>query len=234
MVKILNLNIWNYNHFEERKSKIINFIKKHNPDVVVLQEVRDHVKFNKKGDDQSKQLNRELNYPYLVYYPVTDKRKERPEKYKELCIEGTAILSKFKILNVREEMLAKHKEDRYNCGNLHVKIKAEKTFDLIAVHFSNSDLFSLLHLIETLKYVKEKKIKPILIGDFNIKHPEYLSQAIYGNYVSSYDYKKYLSYPAANYTLDYVVIPKEFKFKSLKCLGRGLSDHMALLTEVDL
>ena len=73
-----------------------------------------------------------------------------------------------------------------------------------------------------------------MIGDFNIKHPEYLSQAIYGNYVSSYDYKKYLSYPAANYTLDYVVIPKEFKFKSLKCLGKGLSDHMALLAEVKL
>jgi len=234
MVKILNLNIYNYNNFEERKPKIIDFVKKHNPDLVVLQEVRDDVKFNKKGDNQAKQLNRELNYPYLIYYPVTDKRKERPEKYDSFCIEGTAILSKFKILKVEENKLKKHEDDRYTCGNLYFKIKAEKVIDLIAVHFSNSDLFSLLHLIETLKYTKKKRIKPIILGDFNIRHPEYLSETIYDDYLSSYDYKKYLSYPPAKYTLDYIVIPKEFKFKFLKCLGKGLSDHMALLTEIKL
>jgi endonuclease/exonuclease/phosphatase family metal-dependent hydrolase len=234
MVKILNLNIWNYTNFEERKPKIIKFIKKHDPDIVVLQEVRDDAKFNKKGDHQAKQLNAELNFPYTSYYSVTDKRKERPEKYDQFCIEGSAVLSKFKILNVEKKKLAKHPEDRYTCGNLHLRVKAEKVLDLIVVHFSNRDLFSLLHLIETMKYTREKKIRPIIVGDFNIKHPEYLSQMIYGDYTSSYDYKKYLSYPPANYTLDYVVIPKEFKFKSLKCLGKGLSDHMALLAEVKL
>ena len=57
MVKVLNLNLWNYNNFEERKPKIIAFIKKHNPDIIVFQEVRDDLQFNKKGNNQAKQLN---------------------------------------------------------------------------------------------------------------------------------------------------------------------------------
>src|SRR3989344_9682137 len=106
-MKILNLNLWNYNNFDSRKSKIIKFIKKNNPDLVTLQEVRDDIKFNKKGNNQAKQLNRELNYPYYEFYPVTDKRKERPKKYKNYCIEGIAILSKFPILKVERKKLKK-------------------------------------------------------------------------------------------------------------------------------
>jgi len=234
MVKILNPNLFNYNNFEKRKPKIIKFIKKHDPDIIVLQEVRDTIEFNEKGNNQAKQLNKELQYPHLIFYPITDKRKERPEKYKKFCIEGTAVLSKFEILKVEKRKLKKQKEDRYTCGNLHLKIKAERIIDLIAVHFSNTDLFSLLHLIETLKYSRKKKINSIIVGDFNIRHPEYLSDLIEGEYSSSYNYKKYLSYPPANYTLDYIVIPKKFKFKSLKCLGKNLSDHKALIAEIKL
>ena len=101
-MKILNLNIWNYNNFDIRKPKIIRFIKKQNPDIITLQEVRDDVQFNKKGDNQVKQLNRELNYPYYEFYPVSDKQKERPEKYKKYCVEGTAVLSKYPIIKVEK------------------------------------------------------------------------------------------------------------------------------------
>jgi len=234
MVKILNLNLWNYNNFEHRRPKIIKFIKKQNPDVIVLQEVRDDPQFNKKGDNQAKQLNRELGYPHLVFYPVTDKHKERPEKYKTYCMEGIAILSRFPILKIEKRKLKKHEEDIYTCGNLYVRIKAQKIFDLIAVHFSNRDLFSLLHLIETLKYIKKKKIRPMIVGDFNIRHPDYLHDLTEENYKSSMQYKRYLSYPPANYTLDYILIPKNFKFKSFHCLGNGLSDHKALVADIKL
>ncbi|MBT4257855.1 endonuclease/exonuclease/phosphatase family protein [archaeon] len=232
MVKILNLNLFNYVDFDKRKPKIIKFIKKHDPDIIVFQEVRDDLEFNKKGDNQLKQLNRELNYPHSIFYPVTDKRKERPGKYKKPCIEGTGILSKFKILKSEKKKLKKHEEDIYNCGNLYLKIKAEKVIDLIVVHFSNRDLFSLLHLIETLKEIKKRKINPIIVGDFNMRHPEYLRDLTEEKYKISYYYKKYISYPAAKYTLDYIVIPKKYKFKSFKCLGKGLSDHKALVAEV--
>ena len=234
MVKILNLNLWNYNEFNTRKPKIINCIKRQNPDIIAFQEIRDDIQFNKKGDNQAKQLNRELKYPYYEFYPVTDKRKERPEKYKNYCIEGTAVLSKFPILKVEKNKLEKQEEDRYTCGNLYVQIKAEKIIDIIVVHFSNTDLYSLLHLLETLKYIKEKKIKPIILGDFNIRHPDWLHDITEEEYLSSMKYKKYISYPPAKYTLDYILIPKKFKFKSFDCLGENLSDHKVLIAEINV
>src|SRR3989344_7733486 len=208
-LKMLNLNIWKYNKWNERRPKIVKFIKKHNPDVVALQEVRDDIQFNKKGDNQAKQLNRELNYPYYAFYPVTDKQRERPEKYKNYCIEGTAILSKFPIIKVERKKLQKHKQDRYTCGNLYIKIKAEKIIDLIIVHFSNSNYFSLLHLLETLKDVKKRGIKPIIIGDFNIIDSYVLHELTENEFHSSLKFKKYVSYPAKNETLDYILIPKK-------------------------
>jgi len=235
MVKVLDLNLWNYNKFEKRKPKIIAFIKKHNPDIIVLQEVRDDLQFNKKGNNQAKQLNEELGYPHLVFYAVTDKRKERPEKYKLLCTEGTAILSKFPILKTEKKMLKKHKDDRYYCGNLFFQIQAnKKKIDFIAVHFSPNELFSLLHLIETLKFAKERKIKPIIIGDFNIINFNVLHDVIFDEYKSSLQKKKYISYPKGKFTLDYILIPKEYKFKTFKCEGTNLSDHKALIAEISV
>jgi len=231
-LKMLNLNIWNYNKWNERRPKIVKFIKKHNPDVVALQEVRDDIQFNKKGYNQAKQLNKELKYPYSEFYPITDKKKERPEKYKGYCIEGIAVFSKFPIVKVEKVKLKKEKEDRYTCGNLYVKIRAEKVIDLIVVHFSNSTLFSSLHLIETLKWIKAKKINPIIVGDFNIIHPEWLKDMTKNEYLSSMTYKKYLSYPPANYTLDYILIPKDYKFKLFECVNEHLSDHLALIAKI--
>lgn len=233
-LKILNLNIWNYNKWKERKPKIIKFIKKENPDIVTFQEIRDDIEFNKKGDNQAKQLNRGLNFPYYAFYQTTDKRKERPEKYKHYCIEGTALLSKFPILKIERELLKKQPDDRYTCGNLYVKIKANKIVDIVVVHFSNSDLFSKLHLIETLKQIRKKKIKPIIIGDFNMWRQNWLNKLTKKDYQSSIKYKKYISYPHNNWTLDYILIPKNLKFKSFKCTGKGLSDHRVLIAEVEI
>lgn len=234
-LKILNLNIWNYTNFQERKPKIINFIKKNNPDVIVLQEVRDDIQFNKKGDNQAKQLNKELNYPEYAFYPVADKQKERPEKYKNYCIEGTAILSKFPIVKTEKIKLKKHPEDRYSSGNLYVQIKTErKVVDILGVHFSNSDLFSLLHLIETLKWINNRKIKPIIVGDFNMWHNDWLNDLTEENYTSSMKFKEYISYPLRKWTLDYILIPKNFKFKSFECVEEELSDHRALTAEINI
>jgi len=116
-LKILNLNIWNYNNWEDRYPKIIQYIKKNNPDIITLQEVRDDVMFNKKGNNQAKQINKKLNYPYQAFSFGADKQKERPEKYKNYCIEGTAVLSKFPILKIEKKALQKHKDDRYSCEN---------------------------------------------------------------------------------------------------------------------
>jgi endonuclease/exonuclease/phosphatase family metal-dependent hydrolase len=234
-LNILNLNIWNYNDWEKRKPKIISFIKKKCPDVIVLQEIRDDKKFNKKGHNQAKQLNEELKYPNLVFYPVTNKRKERPSQYKRYCIEGTAVLSKFPIIKTERKMLKKHKEDIYNCGNLYFQVQVKKKkIDFVAVHFSNSELTSLLHFIETLKYIEKKKINPIIVGDFNMFDFNLLKDLTGKKWISSRDFKKYISYPARKWALDYILIPKEYMFKSFICEGTKISDHRALIAEVEI
>jgi endonuclease/exonuclease/phosphatase family metal-dependent hydrolase len=233
-MKIFNLNLWNYTDWKKREPKIIKAIREYKPDILVFQEVRDDVRFNKKGDNQLKQLNRVLRYPYSAFYQIADKRKGFPEKYKQYCVEGTGILSNFPILKIEKKQLKKHKDDKYICGNLYVRIKAERPVDILAVHFSNTDLFSKLHLIETLKYIRAKKIKTIIIGDFNIRHQNILHKLTRKDYKSSIKYKKYISYPPRKWSLDYLLIPKEFKFKSFKCEGKGLSDHKALIAEVEI
>ena len=234
-LKILNLNIWNYNNWEARMPRILKFIQKHNPDIVVLQEIRDDLRFNKKGYNQAKQLNKELNYPHHSFYIISDKRKERPEQYDRYCVEGIAILSKFPIIRTKKRMLKKHLLDRYSCGNLYVQLKIKnKKVDLLGVHFSNSELTSLLHLIETLKNLKKDKTNPIIVGDFNMFDFELLRDLTGENFTSSRDYKKYVSYPAKKWALDYILIPKKYKFKSFKCEGTNISDHRALIAEVKL
>src|SRR3989304_6320359 len=152
-LKILNLNIWNYNKWNERRPRIVKFIKKHNPEIVVLQEVRDDIRFNKKGYHQAKQLNEKLKYPFIIFSKSTDKKKEWPERYNKYCVEGTAIMSKYPIFGVKNKTLKKHKRDRYGCTNLYFTIKAEKIIDFVAVHFSPNELFSSLHLKKTLDYI---------------------------------------------------------------------------------
>lgn len=234
IIKIFDLNLWNYTNWKSRKPKIIAAIKKYNPDIINFQEIRDDVRFNRKGDNQLKQLNRILKYPYSAFFPGEDKHKTRPEKYPKYCIEGTGILSKFPILKTKTIKLKKHPKDVHTCENGYAKIKAEKTFDLMSVHFSNTNLFSRLHLIETLKWIKSKKLKPIILGDFNMWRQNLLHKLTGKDYNSSIRYKKYLSYPMRKWSLDYILIPKEFEFKSFKCLNEKLSDHRALLAEVKI
>jgi len=233
-LKILNLNIFNYVDFEKRKPRIIQFIRKHNPDIITFQEIRDDVVFNKKGDNQAKQLNRELHYPYYAFCSVTDKRKERPERYKRYCIEGSALLSKFPIIKAEKKQLKQQKEDIHAHGILYARIKAEKIVDIAVIHFSNNNLFSLLHLIETMKYLKKRKLKPIMAGDFNMYHSDWLDELTEEDYKSSMNFRKYISYPHNKYTLDYILIPKKFRFKSFRCEGKGLSDHKALIAEIEI
>ncbi|MFA5992701.1 MAG: endonuclease/exonuclease/phosphatase family protein [Candidatus Pacearchaeota archaeon] len=234
-MKLLNLNIYNYNNWQERKPKIIKFIKKEKPDIVTFQEIRDDIQFNNKGDNQAKQLNRALKYPYYAFYQTTDKHKERPEKYDHYCVEGTALLSKFPIIKNEKVKLKKHPKDIYYCGNHYVKIKIDnKIIDVLVVHFSNSDLFSKLHLIETMNQIRKKKIKPIIVGDFNMWHTDWLKKLIGKEYTNSFIFKKYISYPPRKWVLDYIVIPKNYKFKSFKCIGKGLSDHRVLVAEVEV
>jgi endonuclease/exonuclease/phosphatase family metal-dependent hydrolase len=227
-MKILNLNLWNYNNWEERKPLIADFIEKRNPDIITMQEVRDDLRFNPKGNNQAKQINNLLNYPYFKFIKTMDVNKvnnlDNPP-----CYEGLAVLSKHPIIKSQKFALKKHPEDKFTRAILWVKIK---DLDLINVHYSPDDLFSKLHLEETLEFAKRNNIRPVIIGDFNIRHPNIVEEVIGTEYVSTRSLKKYISYPPAEYTLDYALVPKGIELKSFSCVGNNISDHKSLIIEI--
>lgn len=227
-MKILNLNLWNYNNFDERKPRIVDFIKEHNPDIVTMQEVRDDLRYNSEGDNQAFQINKLLKYPHHIFIQSMDVNKvnnlDNPP-----CYEGLAILSKTPYLKSKKFSLRQHPDDKFTRAILWVKLKE---FDLFTVHFSPDDLFSKLHLQETLDIAKRNNIKPIIIGDFNIRHPNIVEEVIGDDYISTRSIRKYISYPPANYTLDYALVPKGVEIKKFSCLGNNISDHKSLIVEV--
>ena len=241
MVLIMNLNIWNYNKFDIRKKLIVNFIKKHNPDIINFQEIRDDSRRDRKGDNQLKQLNRLLKYPYMKFFETMDvnvvNKKLNDSKYdasNPRVKEGVAILSKFKILKSKGFKLAQHQKDAYTRGILWAKIKAEQNIDVIVVHYSANDLFSKLHLKETLDFAQANSIYPIIIGDFNIRKIKIAHQLASKNFIVSRDKFEYYSFPNKKETLDYILIPKNYLFKKFQAIGHKISDHKALLADIQI
>lgn len=231
-MKILNLNLWNYNNFDKRKSNIIKFIKNHNPDIVTFQEVRDDLRFNSKGNNQAKLLNKILGFKHCIFRKTMNVNQINNTPKNPDCFEGLAILSNIPVLEVKKKKLKQYPDDKFTRGILHIKIKNNQLKDIFVVHYSPNDLFSKLHLQETLDYAKKLDIKPLIIGDFNIRYPKIIYDLIDENYVCSRQIKRYISYPPAKYTLDYFVIPTNIKLKSFECLGSNISDHKALLLEI--
>lgn len=242
MLKILNLNIWGYNKFDKRKKLIVDLIKKENPDVVAFQEIRDDSRFNKKGNNQLLQLNELLKYPYSCFAEAMDVNQVNKNLNDPLydasnprVREGVALLSKFPLISHKRKKLKQHPNDKYTRAILCAKLKYKnKKIDVFVVHFSADDLFSKLHLEETLKYAKNKKINPIIIGDFNIRYPEILNKVIGKDYTSSRQIKNYISYPPAKYTLDYILIPKMYKFRKFYLINNKVSDHKAIVGEIEV
>jgi len=239
VIKILNLNLWGYNDFDKRQKFIIDFIKNHDPDIITLQEVRDDSRHNKIGDNQLKQLNRSLKYEYSKFFETTDanyvNKITNDPKYdpsEPRVREGLGILSKQKIIESKGFILNQHKKDGYPRGILWARLA--NNIDLVAVHYSFNDLFSKLHLEETLRIIKENQLRPIIAGDFNILDQKIINDLVSNDYRISSNEFSYVSYPPKNETLDYILIPKPYKFKSFQCIGMDLSDHKALLAEIEI
>lgn len=231
-LRLMTLNIGNYHHFNTRKNKIIKFIKKQEPDIVAFQEIRDDYGRNKPGYHQLRQLNKGLNYPFQYFLPTMDiNRIKRKDDYHP-CLEGIGILSRKQLRRVVEKKLQQHPDDKHSRSILWVKMQVKKNLDFFIVHFSPHDLFSALHLKETLRYAKSQRIKPIIIGDFNIKYPRQLLRRLRRGYQVSTQIVPYLSFPSENMTLDYIAIPSNISFDEVLCSGDNLSDHRALLATI--
>jgi endonuclease/exonuclease/phosphatase family metal-dependent hydrolase len=231
--KVITLNIWNYNRFDERKQRIIDFLREEDADVVALQEIRDDARFNVEGEHQAKQLNDALNYPFIVFESMMDLNEIDKTPLLPRRVEGLALLSKHPVTSHSMIPLASHPDDKFQRKILHCRadINGHHT-DFVVVHFSPHELFSELHLVETLRLVEHNNWRAVILGDFNIHDHGVLLRQIDGKLISSFSHTPYVSLPSRQWTLDYVLIPPEYRFESVRASKEGLSDHRGVITRI--
>jgi len=155
---------------------------------------------------------------------------------------GFGMLAKYPIKHSKVVILPSIEKDK-KFGFMHVVAKTKKgTLDLINVHFENTDKGSKEHLRKTLKWCKERGIKPIIAGDFNMKNYKDIKEISENDYQISYIFKKYKSFMPTEFsynkvpiTLDYIISHKDkFEMKDIVCFNNDISDHNAVIAKIKI
>ena len=239
-IKTLTLNIWRYYEWEERKQKTLDFLNKENADIIFLQEVASSEKSNWKN--QVEEINEELNYSDASYSNMAKMVKWHGEAIDYEMHYGLGIISKYKIKKsqfVKVKPVLKEKD----FGFLHVVLETPGgEIDVLSVHYENTDEGAKAQLKETLDWCKEKNIKPIIAGDFNIKITENVLELANEEYEISYLVEQYKSFMPTKHsnnskpiTLDYIIAHKEkFEINDVNCIEETPSDHRPVIALIKL
>lgn len=228
-LKFISLNLAGYKNWKSRQQKIIEFINKTDPDVVLLQEVRfDPQEF---AYSQSILINKLLEKA-SPYTQTTVSRFYQPNAGSAYR-EGLATLSKYPIISSESLVLTKRPDDKHSriIQNIDLTIGGHQV-KLANIHLSNNK-YSSEQLRELLDIFSSRQESRIIAGDFNIFNLEEEKDSYAQSYISSTELKKYISFPAENLTLDYVLAPKKFAIYSFET-HEGLSDHNALAFTIEL
>ena len=150
------ISSWNVNSIRARILNVQEYLKKFDPDVVLVQEI--------KTQDET--------------YPYDDVKKIKYESYVfgQKSYNGVAILSKKNLDNIQKDIFKdKNKQSRIITADLKHK---SKTIKLINIYTPNGNpvdtekytykLYWLESLIKKLKAYLKKKENIIIGGDFNI------------------------------------------------------------------
>jgi len=245
-IKIATINIWRYYDWEVRKPRILSFIKREKPDIVLLQECCDDEKFKKFGENQAEELNKELHYKNCIYHPVVKLEKWFREPLNRMAHMGLGILTNISLIESELNLLKVYPEngDKRQEGAQRVKLNFNNNkIDIINVHFANNDKSSVLQLREVINNAKDKNIYPIIGGDFNIIIFQDIIDEADEEFDISYKIKKYISFPPTKFsnnkepvTLDYLIAHKNrFRMEKVTCFeDEEISDHKPLIVEIAL
>jgi endonuclease/exonuclease/phosphatase family metal-dependent hydrolase len=241
-MKILTTNIWRYYEWEKRKKKVINFFKEQDADIIFLQEAAYDERKKEMWANQVEEINKKLNYRDSAYGNLIRMKKWHGKEIDWIMFYGFGILSKYPIKN-SEVVILPHIEKKKDFGFMHTTIKTPHgEIDLINVHLENTDKGSKEQLKQALQWCKDKGIKPIIAGDFNMKIIENLRELAAEDYNISYLIKKYISFMPTNFshndapiTLDYILShKKKFEMKNIECINNDISDHNPVLAEIKI
>jgi endonuclease/exonuclease/phosphatase family metal-dependent hydrolase len=196
MLKLMTLNLWCYFDWENRKDNIKSVIKRLEPDIIAFQEVQTNRSFSPWS--QSDLIADDCDFKYRVFAP-TYRRTGQIDKDGGMTQEvsfGLALISKYPIISSETHFLRRHPDYDEACSVLFTKLNINnQEVDICNVHFGNSDLFSDLHLKELMDLCNDRKIKPIILGDFNNFHLDIYANNILQKYSSSADNYNYESMP---------------------------------------
>jgi len=234
MIKLMTLNLWGYEQWDAREKAVLSLMKRQSPDIIALQEVRFDA--TKALISQAAYLAREGGFPYVIYTPsFREGRHPRQRTLIEGYSHGLALLSKHPIVSSELYLLSQGVNFYEPYSTLFATIGIDgQMIDICNVHFGNTDQESSEHLEELVKLCVSRGNQPIIMGDFNIfKLSEYSNNALLGSYTLSSDKLEYISIPKNNVTLDYVAIPEKYYFKSVTCPEDEVSDHRAVVAEIE-
>ncbi|MGI8968460.1 MAG: endonuclease/exonuclease/phosphatase family protein [Chloroflexota bacterium] len=165
-MKCMTFNVWNYAHnWPRRRAILAELIRRHNPDVAVLQETRHDFRFER-GKGQGEQLAELTGYHLTwrvgqVYVPLLR------------VDEGLSILSRQKpdsIMSCRLSRLPREREDGSQRVCLGIATQIEGTeVHIYTSHFSLSEQARIRNALEVSRFVRQQSggTPSILMGDLN-------------------------------------------------------------------
>tara|TARA_Y100001970_G_C14217199_1_gene850375 strand:- start:474 stop:1250 length:777 start_codon:yes stop_codon:yes gene_type:complete len=150
------ISSWNVNSIRARILNVQEYIKKFNPDILMIQEI--------KAQDE--------NYPYEDLKPL----KYENYVYGQKSYNGVAILSKKKLDNIDKDIFKdKNKQSRIITADVKYKSKIIKIINIYTPNGNPVDtekydykIYWLDNLIKKLKSLLKKNENIIIGGDFNI------------------------------------------------------------------
>lgn len=226
-LKICSLNLHGFKGWDSREPKIIDYLGDVKPDVILFQEVVHDLEYG--PYNQIDILNKALLYEHVNTSVSRLYISERTGMNKE----GLGILSKLPIHRTETLVLNKQPDDKHNRIVQMVDLNLNGTeVKLANVHFTNRQHLSRLHLQELIELLNQRNEERVIAGDFNMYDIADNADLYADKYTASTDFKKYISYPEKQETLDYILIPKTYEFETLETHDGNFSDHSALLTDI--
>jgi endonuclease/exonuclease/phosphatase family metal-dependent hydrolase len=165
-VKVMTLNIWNYNEpWHIRLNLIADLIGLHKPDVIGLQEIRYDERYDPEKNQAEQIAERLTDYRFTFEKAQIDSADRW---------EGLAILSKFDIIDSSYIRLSRDMEDELDKRHQRIVLRAVidlpvGQFNFFNTHLSLSDKARKRVIIEVVDFLEnfESNLPKVIVGDFN-------------------------------------------------------------------
>jgi endonuclease/exonuclease/phosphatase family metal-dependent hydrolase len=227
-MKLTTLNLQGFDSWDDRKDLILKYLTKENSDILFFQEVVYLPEISPFTGVEL--LNQTLKYPYENN---AISRLQVGRNY-PVYREGSAMLSKFPIVNSNIVALKKEERDEHHrILQMADLLVGDEIIKVANIHLSITDFFDLAtpQLKEVLEILEARNETRILMGDFNITFLEETAELWQKDYIASTDVP-YITYKKMDKRVDYALVPKSYAFKQISVSDDSLSDHRALTVEI--